>query len=273
MIINHNLSAMYICRNLNFIQNAQAKCMMRLSTGRRINSAADDPAGFCISEKMESQIRGLNMATRNTEDAISLVQTADGHLNEVHSILQRMRELTVQAATDTNGSSERTAIEAEMDQLNKEIKRICGTSDFNEKKLFDGSSSTLKIQVGPNSGDTLDLEMDNVGSNLSGLSGVDVSSNTAANKSLKLIDDAISSVSGTRGKLGAYQNRLERIVDLNENTSENLEAAYSRIVDADMAKEMMEYARLNVLGQVSMALLAQSNQQPMNILKLLQSMT
>lgn len=272
MVIYHNINALFICHNLSYISNQINTHMLRLSTGKRINSAADDPAGFAISEGMEGQIRGLRQATRNVQDAISVAQIADGSLKEVHSMLDRMKELTVQAANDTNSTSERDAIKNEIDQLNAEIQHISGSSDFNEKKLLDGTNTSLNIQVGPNGGDSVQFTLPNISSIVTSLKNIDVSSNQNAEKSTKIVDDAIDGISTARSSLGAYENRFEYIIDENNNYEENLTAAQSRITDADMAEEYMEYAKYNILQQVNLALLTQASQQPKMILYLLDTL-
>lgn len=272
MIINHNLNAMFICHNLSYITSQLNLHMMRLSTGKRINSAADDPAGLAISEGMESQIRGLRQGTRNIQDAVSVAQIADGSLSEVHSMLDRMKELTIQAANGTYTDAERKDMQLEVDQLNKEIEHITGYSNFNQKKLLDGSNSSLTIQAGPNSGDTVQFNLPNMTSIADSLGNVDVTSRDKAEHSTTLVDTAIENVSSARASIGAYENRFDYMIDENENYEENLTAAQSRITDADMAKEYMEYAKFNILQQVNMALLAQTNQQPKLILSLLETL-
>ncbi|WP_338752741.1 flagellin [Bacillus sp. FJAT-52991] len=279
MRINHNVMAMHSYRMFNKALAAQGRTMERLSSGLRINRAADDPAGLAISEKMRAQIRGLNQASRNAQDAISLIQTAEGGLNETHDILQRMRELAVQAANDTLSEADRLAIQDEIDELTKEITRIGGDTEFNTMKLLDGSKNEFTIQVGANAGQTITLEMSDMRAAALGLTGsgkgytangtLDMSSNESASSAISIIDEATKSVSSQRSKLGAYTRRLEHTINNLENTVENLTAAESRIRDADIAKEMMEYAKQSVLAQVAMAMMAQANQQPSLILQLL----
>ncbi|OZI11195.1 flagellin [Bacillaceae bacterium SAS-127] len=274
MRINHNVMAMHSYRMFNKALAAQGRAMERLSSGLRINRAADDPAGLAISERMRAQIRGLNQASRNAQDAISLIQTAEGGLNETHAILQRMRELSIQAANDTLSEGDRLAIQEEIDQLTEEITRIGGDTEFNTMKLLDGSKNEFNIQVGANAGQTMTLGMSDMRSEAIGLTGsgtgyttngtLDMSSADSA-----FIDKAIERVSSQRSRLGAYTRRLEHTINNLENTAENLTAAESRIRDADMAKEMMEYAKQSVLAQVAMAMMAQANQQPSLILQLL----
>lgn len=276
MIINNNIPALNTYRQLNSVSNNAARSMERLSSGLRINSAADDAAGLAISEKMRGQIRGLDQAQRNSQDGISMIQTADGALNEVHSILQRMRELTVQAANDTNVAADRTALQTEYNELTKEIENIKDTTMFNNQKLLDGStgvSGSVTLQTGANSGETLVLDFTAAGINLTTVhGGVDGQTlDTAANASTTLtaIDAAIGNVNDGRAKLGAYQNRLEYKINNIASSSQNLTAAESRIRDVDMAKEMMNFTKNNILSQASQAMLAQANQQPQGVLQLL----
>lgn len=282
MIINHNIAAMNAYRMYNRAITAQSRAMERLSSGLRINRAADDPAGLAISEKMRSQIRGLNQASRNAQDAISLIQTGEGALNETHAILQRMRELSVQAANDTLSDADRNAIQEEIDQLTEEITRIGNDTEFNTMKLLDGSKSSYTIQIGANAGQTMVIEMSDMRAEELGLthSGngekgytakgtLDMSSHESASTAIDKIDQAIKTVSSQRSKLGAYSNRLEHTINNLENTAENLTAAESRIRDADLAKEMMEYTKQSILAQVAMVMIAQANQQQSMILQLL----
>ncbi|WP_434304832.1 flagellin [Clostridium botulinum] len=275
MIINHNLNAMNAHRNMGINTGNSAKAMEKLSSGLRINRAGDDAAGLSISEKMRAQIRGLNQASRNAQDGISLIQTAEGALNETHSILQRMRELSVQAANDTNVTVDRTAIQEELTSLTSEIDRIASTTQFNEKKLLDGSlgASGAKLQIGANNEADLTLEI-KIGGMSSGAlnitaTNVSVADNAASKGSIDNINSAIKSVSTERSKLGAFQNRLEHTISNLDNASENLQAAESRVRDVDMAKEMMNFSKNNILQQAAQAMLAQANQAPQGVLQLL----
>ncbi|MBU5591099.1 flagellin [Clostridium sp. MSJ-4] len=273
MIINHNLNAMNAHRNMGINIGNSAKAMEKLSSGLRINRAGDDAAGLSISEKMRAQIRGLNQASRNAQDGISLIQTAEGALNETHSILQRMRELSVQAANDTNVTVDRDAIKEEIDSLNKEIDRIAKTTQFNEKNLLTGSlkATGAKLQIGANNSADLTLEINiaTMGAAALKVDAIDVSSNGVATKAISSVNEAIKSVSTQRSKLGAYQNRLEHTIANLDNASENLQAAESRVRDVDMAKEMMSFSKNNILQQAAQAMLAQANQQPQGVLQLL----
>jgi flagellin len=269
MRINHNIAALNTYNKLNSASNAQSKSMEKLSSGLRINRAGDDAAGLAISEKMRGQVRGLDQASRNAQDGISLIQTAEGALNETHDILQRMRELSVQGANDTNTTADRAEIQKEITQLTEEIDRIANTTEFNTQNLLGGTFSGKSFQIGANSGQTITLTIAAMGASGLGISAIAVSSNTAANTSITKIDAAISRVSSERSKLGAMQNRLEHTINNLSASSENLTAAESRIRDVDMAKEMMNQTKNSILGQAAQAMLAQANQQPQGVLQLL----
>ncbi|QHZ48741.1 flagellin N-terminal helical domain-containing protein [Bacillus sp. NSP9.1] len=378
MRINHNIAALNTHRQLTSGTNAASKNMEKLSSGLRINRAGDDAAGLAISEKMRAQIRGLDMASRNAQDGISLIQTAEGALNETHSILQRMNELATQAVNDTNTDTDRAELQKEMDQLASEITRISTDTEFNTKKLIDGSAKDLTFQIGANEGQTISLSVNKMdaetlkvgtlyeatdadtltavsdntktltwkdektytvsadgtklqtggtdaatwkdadGTNPAGYydtsdklvlqadsaleggstveqksgysdasgklvlqadeklsagdrvtKGIDISSKDSASAALTTIKSSVDTVSAERAKLGAVQNRLEHTINNLDTSSENLTAAESRIRDVDMAKEMMEYTKNNILTQASQAMLAQANQQPQGVLQLL----
>ena len=278
MVVQHNLSAMNTSRQMNSVSSAMSKSTEKLSSGYKINRAGDDAAGLSISEKMRSQIRGLNKAASNAQDGISLVQVAEGALNETHSILQRMNELATQAANDTNTSVDRSAIKAEIDQLTSEIDRIQSTTQFNSMNLLDGtfSSKALKLQVGAMSGQSISVSIAKMSAsnlNLKDTSGkilVEVSTFAKAGASMQTIQNAIKKVSDTRSKLGAIQNRLEHTINNLNTTSENTQAAESRIRDTDMASEMVEYSKNNILAQAGQSMLSQANQQTQGVLSLLQ---
>jgi len=389
MRINHNIAALNTYRQLTAGTNAASKSMEKLSSGLRINRAGDDAAGLAISEKMRGQIRGLEMASKNAQDGISLIQTAEGALNETHSILQRMRELAVQAANDTNTDADRQELQKEIDQLIQEIDRIGNTTEFNTKKLIDGSKSgvteqlgnvkfdnqgdasvftavaaqtpsvlgtpgteadetvnvkitdydavggtytltwttqngdtgtiagiaaaggaqtintsaggsytltlgalsiddigkeatftsrasvetytdnTLSFQIGANSSQTMNVDINDMRAAALHVDDINVSSATSAQASISAINKAIEVVSAQRSKLGAFQNRLEHTINNLGASQENLTAAESRIRDVDMAKEMMEFTKNNILSQAAQAMLAQANQQPQGVLQLL----
>ena len=277
MVVQHNLQAANTNRQLGITTSAQAKSTEKLSSGYKINRAADDAAGLSISEKMRSQIRGLNKASSNAQDGVSLVQTAEGALNETHSILQRMNELATQAANDTNTSVDRNAIKDELVQLTSEINRIKSTTQFNTMNLLDGSFSAadkkMKLQVGALSGQVIDFNIKTMGVTAIGLdriSTICVSSFTKAGSYMKKVQTAIENVSKQRSALGAIQNRLEHTIANLDTTSENTQSAESRIRDTDMASEMVTYSKNNILAQAGQSMLAQANQSTQGVLSLLQ---
>ncbi|SDO36769.1 flagellin [Alkalicoccus daliensis] len=390
MIINTNISALNSHRQLGANQNAMQSSMEKLSSGLRINRAGDDAAGLAISEKMRAQINGLDQASRNAQDGISLIQTAEGALDETHSILQRMRELAVQSANDTNTDADRDEIQKEVNQLTSEINRISDTTEFNTKKLLNGDLATAKIkdqslivnnndskvftevaigedaeltnntynvkitgvnvdedgaiasynvkvvdskgvetlfegddaidvgedieledgaitistasftdaseanklvgqeltfttraavadtenkalsfQIGANSSQTINVGIGNMSASALNVEGVDLTTAQGAASAISVINQAIEDVSAQRSELGAFQNRLEHTISNLDNSSENLSAAESRIRDVDMAKEMMEMTKNNILSQASQSMLAQANQAPQSVLQLL----
>lgn len=296
MIINTNVAALNSYNQLSNTNNNMQKSLERLSSGSRINKAADDAAGLAISEKMNAQTRGLAQAQRNAQDSISMIQTAEGALKETHSMLQRMRELSVQAANDTNTTEDRVQIQKELHQLSTQIDDISDQTQFNTKTLLNGdlvsggSVGKQTFQVGANNGETMTLEINDMGAT-SGLSvdagnatGVDSSGNatfsagsgsinvttqTGAESAISSIDTAIGKVSDERSKLGAIQNRLDHTINNLSATEENLTAANSRIKDVDMAKEMMNLSKQQILSQAGTAMLAQANQMPQGVLQLL----
>ena len=275
MVVQHNLQAANTNRQLGITTSAQAKSTEKLSSGYKINRAADDAAGLSISEKMRSQIRGLNKASSNAQDGVSLVQTAEGALNETHSILQRMNELATQAANGTNTSVDRSAIRAELDQLTSEINRIQSTTQFNTMNLLDGTFSgatnQLKLQVGALSGQSIDFSIANMCATKIGLkTTLSVSTFTKAGSYMKSVQDAIEVVSKQRSAMGAIQNRLEHTIANLDTTSENTQSAESRIRDTDMASEMVTYSKNNILAQAGQSMLAQANQSTQGVLSLLQ---
>jgi flagellin len=269
MVVQHNLTAMNANRQLGITTSAQAKSSEKLSSGYRINRAGDDAAGLSISEKMRSQIRGLNKASDNAADGVSLIQTAEGALNESHSILQRMNELATQAANDTNTTVDRNAIQAEVDALTSEIDRIQSTTQFNTMNLIDGTFTSKDLQVGALSGQTIQISISKMDAASIGVSGLSVSGNVAAGKSMSAIQKAIESISTQRSALGALQNRLEHTIANLDTTSENTSSAESRIRDVDMAEEMVEYSKNNILAQAGQSMLAQANQSTQGVLSLL----
>ncbi|MFA7534006.1 MAG: flagellin [Tissierellaceae bacterium] len=269
MRINNNLMAMNTHRQLGVSTNAGAKSMEKLSSGFRINRAGDDAAGLSISEKMRAQIRGLNMASRNSQDGISLIQTAEGALDEVHAILQRMRELAVQAANDTNVTADRNALQAEINELVSEISGIAQRTEFNTQKLLDGNFTNKTLQIGANSGQIMSVSISGMTPTSLSVNDLKLSGHTNASSAITTINSAIETVSTLRSKLGAIQNRLEHTIKNLDNASENLQAAESRVRDVDMAKEMMEQTRQQILQQASTAMLAQANTAPQTVLQLL----
>ena len=270
--INTNVAAMNAYRNLSSTQGSMATSLERLSSGLRINRAADDAAGLAISEKLRAQTNGLNQATSNAQDAISLVQTAEGALNETHSILQRMRQLSVQSANDTNTSDDRAAIQKEVTALNDELDRISTTTQFNGQNLLDGTGGTagsFTFQIGANNGQTVSVAFAKADTTTLGTGALDVSTQAGAASALTAVDAAIKTVSGDRADLGAVQNRLQHTINSLNVASENSAAAESRIRDTDMAKEMTSFTRSQILQQAGVSMLAQANSAPQSVLKLL----
>lgn len=270
MVVQHNMTAANANRQLGITTSAQAKSSEKLSSGYKINRAADDAAGLSISEKMRSQIRGLDKASSNAQDGVSAIQVAEGALNETHSILQRMNELATQAANDTNTTIDRNAIGAEMDALTSEIDRIRSTTQFNTQNLLDGSFSGKNLQIGALSGQNISISVSNMESSAIGVNGLSVSSFASAGSAMTKIQSAIDIVSTQRSALGALQNRLEHTIANLDNVSENTSSAESRIRDTDMAKEMVQYSKNNILAQAGQSMLAQANQSNQGVLSLLQ---
>lgn len=271
MRINNNLMAMNTHRQLTINNNASAKSIEKLSSGYRINRAGDDAAGLSISEKMRGQIRGLTQASRNAQDGVSLIQTAEGALDETHAILQRMRELAVQAANDTNVTIDRTAVKTELDELSAEVTRIASNTEFNTQKLLAGAFTGKKFHIGANDAQVLDVKIGNMTAASLGVTAasIAVTAATTAGKTVTQINSAIEKVSTQRSTLGAWQNRLEHTIKNLTNAAENLQASESRIRDVDMAKEMMNFTKNNILTQAAQSMLAQANQAPQGVLQLL----
>lgn len=275
MVVQHNLTAANTNRQLGITTNGLQKSTEKLSSGYKINRAADDAAGLSISEKMRNQIRGLNKASDNAQDGISLVQTAEGALNEVHSMLQRMSELAVQASNGTNASQDRTALDNEVQQLKTEIERVGTTTQFNKMDILTGefsSNNEKTLQVGANQNQVITIAISaltsTVGSALDDT--VKVGTASAAQSSITIIQNSITNLSALRSKLGALQNRLEHTVANLDNISENTQSAESRIRDTDMAEEMVQYSKNNILQQAGQSMLAQANQANQGVLSLLQ---
>lgn len=284
MQINTNVSGLNAYRNLSITQGDLSKSLEKLSSGLRINRAGDDAAGLAISEGLKSQIGGLKVAARNAQDGISVVQTAEGSLQEVHSTLQRLRDLAVQAGNDSNNATARAAIQTESDQLVEELARISASTNFNGTNLLDGSAATLTFQVGANADpaaataavNTIEVSLANadvatLAADLAtgGANALAYSTNAEAQASIETLDAAITTISTARSELGAYQNRFERTINNLNVAVENLSASNSRIRDTDMAAEMAQFTRSQILSQAGTAMLAQANQLPQGVLQLL----
>ena len=272
--VNTNVAAMNAYRNLSNTDNSLNKSLEKLSSGYRINRAADDAAGLAISEGLRSQIGGLKVAIRNTQDGVSVVQTAEGALTETHAILQRMRDLAVQSVNGSNDGDSRNALNAEATELKKELTRIADKTTFNNVKLLDGSFSGKDFQVGYASGDTITVAISSSGtSGFSaadlGVSALSLATSGGAASAIASLDTAIKSVSTARANLVAMQNRFEHTIKNLSVTQENLSASESRIRDTDMAQEMTNFSRNQILSQAGTSMLAQANQASQNILKLL----
>ena len=277
MIVQHNITSMNANRQLGIVGNNLAKSTEKLSSGYRINRAADDAAGLAISEKMRAQVRGLNRASDNAQDGISLIQTAEGAMDQQHAILQRARELVVQAGntgvlddgtTSGSGDDDFRKIQDELDELEKEFTRINEQTEFNKKKLLDDSYKNQYLQVGAN-----DKQGISVTINKTTWTAPNVTGGAAGSSSTLLkenIDKAIKSVTTERSKLGAIQNRLEYTVKVDDNTAENMQSAESRIRDTDMADEMTRFSKESILQQAATSMLAQANQSNQGVLSLLQ---
>lgn len=275
MVVQHNLTAVNTNRQLGITTSGLQKSTEKLSSGYKINRAADDAAGLSISEKMRNQIRGLNKASDNAQDGISLVQTAEGALNEVHSMLQRMSELSVQAANGTNDTTDRSSINDEIQQLKTEIQRVGNTTQFNKMNILDGTFSNRAnklLQVGANANQTIQINIDALQSVVGSSLKADLKTETATNaqSAIGVVQNSIEKLSKLRSKLGAVQNRLEHTVANLDNISENTQSAESRIRDTDMAEEMVQYSKNNILQQAGQSMLAQANQANQGVLSLLQ---
>jgi len=270
MRLGANTGAMFAIRHMNYHYAMTQRSMMRLSSGLRINRAADDAAGLAISEKMRAQIRGLNMAQRNAQDGISLLQTAEGALNESHAILQRMRELAVQASNGTYSDDERLAIQDEIEQLRDELTRIGRDTEFNKKTLLNGEYQNQRLQVGANAGQYIEISINDMRADELWITeDIDLSTQEGAEAAISVFDDAITQVSRERSRLGAMQNRLGHTINNLSSMSINLTEAESRIRDVDIAKEMMEFTKHNILAQAAQMMAAQAMQQQYSVLQLL----
>ena len=260
----------------NAVKNTQrsiTSTMLRLSTGLRINSPSDDPAGLAVSTKFTSQINGYNAASRNINDAITMLQTADGALAEISSLMDRMRELAVQSSSDTYTSSDRSDMDTEYQQLESEITRIISQTKWNKMTILDGANSSWTIQVGADAGQSKSITISNQaisGGNLSDLNGLDVTSQSNASSAITSIDNAFSDLNTIRANIGAYISGFEGALDLSLSMSQNLTDSRSRILDTDYAKEIAELAKLQIIEQVGNAMIAQANASPQSVLQLLQ---
>lgn len=277
MIVQHNITSMNANRQLGIVGNNLAKSTEKLSSGYRINRAADDAAGLAISEKMRAQVRGLNRASDNAQDGISLIQTAEGAMDQQHAILQRARELVVQAGntgvlddgqTSGSGDDDFQKIQDELNELQKEFTRINEQTEFNKKKLLDGTYTNQYLQVGANDDQGISVTINKTDWTAPTVTGGAAGSGSALLKDN--IDEAIKSVTTERSKLGAIQNRLEYTVKVDDNTAENMQAAESRIRDTDMADEMTRFSKESILQQAATSMLAQANQANQGVLSLLQ---
>ena len=272
MVVQHNLTAMNSNRMLGVTTKSQAKSTEKLSSGYKINRAADDAAGLAISEKMRRQIRGLTQASANAQDGISCVQTAEGALNEVHDMLQRINELAVKAANGTNMKEDRSYIQQEVSQLTTEINRVAKTTTFNEQNLLNGSFTGKVLQVGSEkaTGNQITISISAMNAGGLGVSGLSVSTTTNALGAISTVKLAITKLNEQRSKLGAIQNRLEHTINNLDNVVENTTSAESAIRDTDMASEMVRYSNNNILAQAGQSMLAQANQANQGVLSLLQ---
>lgn len=276
MIVQHNMSALNTNRQLGGTNKLLANSTEKLSSGYRVNRAADDAAGLSISEKMRGQIRGLNQASTNAQDGQSLIQTAEGALGEIHSVIQRMRELVVQASNDTNVSADRTAIGLELQALSSEIDRIASQTEFNTMKLLSGGFSNKVLQVGANATQTIKFSISAMSSAKLGVTVAAIADKvkgktvgSAISPLISTVNKALSLVSQQRSKLGALQNRLDHTIANADNMAENLQASESKIRDVDMAKEMVTYSAKSILQQAGQSMLAQANQATQGVLSLL----
>jgi len=269
MVVQHNMTAANANRMLGVTTGAQAKATEKLSSGYKINRAADDAAGLTISEKMRSQIRGLTQASANAQDGISAVQTAEGALTEVEDMLQRMNELAVKAKNDTNTTEDRTAIQKEINALTSEINRVKDSTEFNTQNLLNGSFTGKNLQVGAHSQNTIKISINAMDASSLGVNSLSVTNASSAGSAINSISGAIKKVSEQRSALGAVQNRLEHTIKNLDNVVENTTAAESQIRDTDMASQMVEYSKNNILAQAGQSMLAQANQSNQGVLSLL----
>ncbi len=271
MIIQHNIAAVNSYRNLGINQSSLSKNLEKLSSGYRINRAGDDAAGLAISEQMRSQINGINQASKNAEDAIGLIQTAEGALSEVHSMLQRLTTLATQSANGTYNSTARGNIQKEVTALISEIDRIANNTNFNKVyPMSAGGSGTMTFQIGPSSAETLDVTKTKMDATSLGVKNIKLDDQAQAKGAIDTINNAIDTVSEFRADLGAAQNRLEHTIANLDVTSENITAAESRVRDTDMADEITAFTKNNILLQAAQSMLSQSNAVPQGVLSMLQ---
>ena len=272
MRINNNISAMNTHRQLTKSDGMMAKSLERLSSGLRINRAADDSAGLAISQRLRSQVQGLRMASQNADQAKNMVQTAEGFLTEIHNMLGRMRELSVQAASDTVDTANRTALQSEFTQLRSEIDRITSAAEYNNTKLLDGTFTAKKFQIGANGSadNQLTFSISGVDSTSLGIDSLSIATLTDAVAAMEGLEAAIDDVSNVRGELGTIQNRLAFTVRSIENAAENLSSSESSIRDLDISSEITEYTKSQILVQAGMSMLVQANAAPQNVLALFQ---
>lgn len=275
MIVQHNMTALNANRQLGITNTNLARSTEKLSSGYRINRASDDAAGLSISEKMRGQIRGLKQASTNAQDGQSLIQTAEGAMNEIHSVLQRMRELTVQAKNDTYLQEDRTKIQDEVKQLQSEIDRIATQTQFNKMNLLTGSYKTKQFQVGANDTQVINLTITTMTCSALGVQSIKdfVNANSGASvgdNTIKKIDSAITKVSTKRSDLGAISNRLDHTISNADNMAENLQSSESKIRDVNLASEMVSYSSMSILQQAGQSMLSHANQATQGVLSLLQ---
>ena len=269
MVVQHNLTAMNSNRMLGLTTSSLAKSTEKLSSGYRVNRAADDAAGLAMSEKMRRQVRGLTQASANAQDGISTVQTAEGALNEVHDMLQRMNELAVKAANATNTTEDKDYINSEVQALKSEITRVASTTTFNNQSLLDGTFTDKNLQVGAEANQTIKISIAAMSAGGLGIGDMGTSTVEDAMDAISLIKIAITSVNKQRSDLGAVQNRLEHTIANLDNVVENTTSAESAIRDTDMATEMVKYSNQNILAQAGQSMLAQANQSNQGVLSLL----
>lgn len=274
LTVNTNVASLNTQRNLNSSSRALDTSLQRLSTGLRINSAKDDAAGLQISNRLTSQINGLNVAVRNANDGISMAQTAEGALQQSTNILQRMRELALQSANGSNSEEDRASLQLEVEQLQEELTRIAETTSFGTQKLLDGSLGSVSFQVGANAGETIEIDFTTTGFDAEalGVDGIDISGadDTGSQAAIPLIDEALKKIDDQRSALGAVQNRFDNTIANLQNISENVSASRGRIQDTDFAAETANLTKNQVLQQAGTAILAQANQLPSAVLSLLQ---